>query len=180
MSMERLNKDLKSFTGNVLCIGVTDQKIIRQLMKNSKISLYSIDRNPHKGLFSRNKKAKLNGSQKINMKKLRKKFKKKSVDYIVCNLNEIYDYFKYFLYDSVYINRKKLYLYGSSKYIDPKVLAKRFERYHAKTFVETIGEEFLIIIHNEKSFGSFWKAKWYLLVDTFHNLGDMISQALIS
>ncbi len=178
--MERLKEDLKNFSGNVLCVGLKDKKMLNILMKNNTINLYSIDRNPAKGLFSRSKKAKMNGSQKINMKKMRKKFKKKSVDYIVCNINEIYDYFKYFLYDSVYINRKKLYLYGESKYIDPNVLAKRFQRYHAKTFVETMGQEFLIIVDNEKSRCSFLKAKWYVIVDSFHNMGDMISQALIS
>lgn len=181
--MEKLSSIVKEFTGNVLCIGVQDSAVLKTLERNSKASVYMIDRTIKKGIFSKRKRAKMAKDQKgkkINMKKLRKTFKKKSVDYIVCDINEIYDYFKYFLYDSVVINKKKLYLYGNSKYIDPHVLAKRFERYHASTTVTTSDDTFMLVVEQENSKGNWLKAKFYIIIDTFHNLGDMISAALIS
>ncbi len=181
--MEKLADIVKTFTGNVLCLGVHEDSVLKNLGYNTKASVYTIERNFKKGIFSRGKKAKVaqdEKGKKINMKKLRKTFKKKSVDYIVCDISEIYDYFKYFIYDSVVINKKKLYLYGNSKYIDPQELAKRFKRYHANAVVSSVDNEFIIAVDNEFSRGNWFKAKWYVIIDTFHNMGDMISAALIS
>ncbi len=181
--MEKLSNIVKEFTGNVLCLGVKENSILKNLSNNDNISVYTIERKLSKRIFSKRKKAKVvkdEKGKKINIKKLRKTFKKKSIDYIVCDINEIYDYFKYFIYDSVVINKKKLYLYGDSKYIDPNVLAKRFERYYAKTEVFISDNQFIIIVDNETSKGSWMKSKCYIIVDTFHNMGDMISAALIS
>lgn len=178
--MEKLTDIVKKFSGNVVCIGVTDGAIVKRLNANKAVSVYMIERDLKKSIFSRRKKAKVNGGKKVNMKKLRKTFKKKSVDYIICNLNEVYDYFKYFIYDSVYINKKKLYIYGDSKYIDPNRLAKRFTRYRAKVEVTSSGNSFLIVVDNSSSHGNWLQSKWYILIDSFHNLGDMISVALTS
>lgn len=181
--MEKLSNIVKEFTGNVLCLGVKDDGILRNLGRNSNVDVYTIERKLSKNIFSKRKKAKVikdEKGKKINIKKLRKTFKKKSVDYIVCDINEIYDYFKYFIYDSVIINKKKLYLYGESKYIDPNVLAKRFKRYHADAEVFISDDEFMIVVDNQESKGNWFKAKWYIVIDTFHNIGDMISAALIS
>jgi len=181
--LENLISIVKQFTGNVVCLGVQDGRILRNLEQNKQVNVYTIERSRGKSIFSRKKKAhvKESKSKKVNMKKLRKTFKKKSVDYIVCDINEIYDYFKYFIYDSVVINKKKLYLYGESKYIDPKVLSKRFKRYHAKvTIIESSSTQFLLVVDNAESRGNWFQSKWYIVIDTFHNIGDMISAALIS
>ncbi len=179
--MQNIKELAKNFKGNVLCIGVSDLSFLNQLSHMKSISVFTIQRNPSRSIFSRKRKKGLReDGRKVNMKKLRKAFKKKSIDYLVCDISEIYDYFKYFLYDSVVINRGKTYLYGESKYIDPNVLARRFHRYHAKTKVETEGDSFLIIVDNKDSRGSWLLSRWYVIVDSFHNLGDMISAALIS
>ncbi len=182
--MKNFIDTMKHLTGDVLCVGVSQNSILDALMKNNQVSVYSLNRAPGRQIFSRRKKrAKLkskNKEKKVNIKKLSKAFPKKSVDYIVCDWNEVYDCFKYFLYQSVRINKKKTYLYGTSKYIDPYVVAKRFERYHATTTVTVEEDKFWIVIDNENSKVGFWKAKFFVIVDTFHNLGDMISTALIS
>ncbi len=179
--MNSLKEEVRKFTGKVLCIGTFEDSILYSLRKNHKVEVYTIERTVSKGgLFRRQSKTRLQDGKKVNMKKLRKRFKKKSIDYMLCNINDIYEYFKYFLYDSVYINKKELYVYGESKYIDPNVLAKRFQRYHATVEVSHSGDKFLLIVHNEHSKGNWLKAKFYVIVDTFHNMGDMISAALIS
>ncbi len=170
--MENLISIVKQFTGNVVCLGVQDGRILKNLEQNKQVNVYTIERSRGKSIFSRKKKAhvKESKSKKVNMKKLRKTFKNKSVDYI-----------KYFIYDSVVINKKKLYLYGESKYIDPKVLSKRFKRYHAKvTIIESSSTQFLLVVDNAESRGNWFQSKWYIVIDTFHNIGDMISAALIS
>ncbi len=181
--MEKLTDIVKKMTGEVVCFGVKEENIINLLQKNQNVNAFLINREPRKSIFTRRKKVKIGNQKKgkkLNMKKIRKTFKKKSVDYIICDFNEIYDYFKYFIYDSTVINKGKLYLYGNSKYVDANRLGNRFKRFHSEVTVSITGEDFLIIVDNTNSKENWIKAKWYIIIDSFHNLGDMISAALIS
>lgn len=175
----KLLDDAKKFTGNVVCVGVTNEDLLRTLSKNKGASIFTIDFTKRHGFFSR-KKTKTADGRKVNIKKLRKTFKDKSVDTLIFDFNEMYDYFKYFISDSVAIGRGKVYIYGESRFIDPKNLINRYKRYGTKAFLEVDGDSFLIVIDVEKAKSNWFKNKIYLVVDTFHNIGDMISVALIS
>lgn len=175
----KLLDDAKKFTGNVVCVGVTNDDLLMTLSKNKKASVYTIDFTKRHGFFSR-KKTKTADGKKVNIKKLRKTFKDKSVDNLIFDFNEMYDYFKYFISDSVTIGRGKVYIYGESRFIDPKNLIKRYKRYCTEAFLEVDGDSFLIVIDVENAKTNWLKNKFYLVVDTFHNIGDMISVALIS
>lgn len=176
--MKQIIDAAKKLDGKVVCVGVKDREILSALSRNSNADIFTIDRIIYKSLFFKNKKAYLPDGKKINMKNIKKVFKKKSVDYVICDLNEIYEYFKYFLSNSVIINKKTLYIYGTSRFIDPKVLASRYHRYGATTETIIDGDEFIIIVDNSTSKTNWFKDKWYLMVDTFHNMGDMISTSL--
>lgn len=178
--MKKIVDETKNFFGNVLCIGIKDEKILTPLRKKEDLNVFTVDRNPKKGIFSRRKKAKTKDGKIVNIKKLRKTFKKKSIDFMICDINEIYDYFKYFIGDSVIINRGKLYIYGTSAYIDPNVLAKRYKRYKASVEIIVDNDNFLLVINNKHSKTNWFKNRVLVFIDTFHNIGDMISTALIS
>lgn len=175
----KLLEDAKKITGNVVCVGVTNEEVLRVLSRNKKTSVFTIDFTKKFGFFSR-KKTKLDKGRKVNIKKLRKTFRDKSVDAFIYDFNEMYDYFKYFISDSVMIGRGKVYIYGESRFVDPKLLIKRYKRYGTEAFLEVDGDSFLIIIDVEHAKTNWFKNKVYLVVDTFHNIGDMISVALIS
>lgn len=176
----RLLEDAKSFVGNVVCVGVKNKDLLLALNKNKKASIFTIDFSGKRKIFSSKKKAKTVDGKKVNIRKLRKTFKKKSIDTLVYDLNEMYDYFKYFIGDSIIITKGKIYIYGTSKFIDPKNLIKRYKRYNTTAFLEVDGDNFIIIIDAKDSKTNWLKNKFYLVVDTFHNIGDMISVALIS
>jgi len=176
--MKQIIDAAKNMNGKVVCVGVKDKELLGVLGKNKKADIFTIDRIIHKSLLFKNKKAYLPDGKKINMKKIKKAFKKKSVDYVICDLNEIYEYFKYFLSNSVIINKKTLYIYGTSRFIDPNVLASRYHRYGATTETVIDGDEFIIIVDNSTSKTNWFKDRGYLIVDTFHNMGDMISTSL--
>lgn len=178
--MKKIIEDTKNFFGNVLCIGITDENILAPLRKKNNLNVFTIDYLPNKGIFSRRKKIKTKDGKKVNIKKLRKTFKTKSIDFMICNLNEIYSYFKYFIGDSVIVNRGILYIYGTSSYIDPKVLASRYKRYGAVVEIEIDNDNFLLIVNNKHSKTNWFKNRFLIFIDTFHNIGDMISTALIS
>ena len=176
----RLLDDAKKFIGNVVCVGVRDDKLLLALKENKKASIFTIDIIGRRSLFRKRNKVKTDNGKKINIKKLRKTFKNKSIDNLIYDLDEMYEYFKYFIGDSIIITRGKIYIYGSSKFIDPKALIKRYKRYNTTAFLEVNGDSFTIIIYASVSHTNWFKNKIYFVVDTFHNIGDMISAALIS
>ena len=178
--MNRLIEDAKAFEGNVVCIGVKNTKLLKVFKTNKKIGLYELTRGVKRKLFSRQRKVKMENGKSVRIKKFRKLFKKKSIEYLIIDLNSVFDYFKYMVANSIYICNKKIYLYGQSDYIDANTIVKKFKRY--KTNVEYFQNknEYLVIVDVSEAKYSYFKNKFYIIIDTFHNLGDMISYFLTS
>jgi hypothetical protein len=177
--MIKIINDIKDFSGNVLCVGVLDDNILMALKKIKDANVFTVDR-VHSRSFFRKKKAKTKDGKKVNIKKLRKTFKKKSIDHLICDFNEISEFFKYFIGDSVIISRGIVYIYGVPANKDYEELASRFKRYGATVKIEKEEDKILIVVDNKKSKTNWFKNKFYIVVDTFHNIGDLISAALIS
>ena len=97
----KLEEIIKNTKGNVLSVCL-DDKLTSQLLKNDNINLYSIDSNNNSGLVKGKNKRRTNKGKIINVKKLRKYINKKTVDYMFCNMNEMYNYYKYFIKDTFY------------------------------------------------------------------------------
>jgi len=103
-----LKKICKDFSGNVLTIGLDFPTVVQVLEKNEKIKKsYSMT-------FNGKKRAKNyeNGARgkTVSIKKIRKIFKKKKIDYIICNIEDVSKFLRTFIRDSVYINKTKLYI----------------------------------------------------------------------
>lgn len=178
--MKRLYDELKDIKGNVLCICVSDNKIMKLLNKSNDVNLFEFNRNEKRKLFSKRKKVKLNNEKKVNIKKFRKIFKKKKIDYIIIDVNNIYDYFKYMASNSIYVCKKKIYLYGKSDFISADSVSKKFKRYNANVESIQIDDEYLVVANVKNSKYSRFKEIFYLFIDTFINLGDMITFLLTS
>ena len=99
--MKEIIKITRSLDGNVLGIGL-DEEMIKEIELNDKIIECDLLNSHTKG----KKKFSL-FNKTINIKKIRKIFKKKKVDYVVCNYDEISKYFNTFIKDNIYINNKK-------------------------------------------------------------------------
>ncbi len=178
--MNRLIEDAKNFKGNVVCIGVDDKKLVKIFKNNKHIGLYELTRGVNRKLFKRQRRVKLENGKSIRIKKFRKLFKKKSIEYLVINLNTIFDYFKYIVANSIYICNSKIYIYGESEYIDAKVITKKYKRYKTKIEYFQDKNKYLVIVDVKEAKYSYFKNMFYIVVDTFHNLGDMISYFLTS
>ena len=178
--MKRIIDDIKSFKGNVVSIGIDDSKIKRAFEKNNQINVLELNIPEKRKLFSSRKKFKNSKGKSIKIKKFRKFFEKKSVDYVLIDSNKIYDYFKYMASNSIYICKNKIYIFGNSDYVTAKTVARKFERY--KTTIERIqiDNDYLVIVDCSKAKYNYFKEKFYLVIDSFHNLGDMISYFLTS
>ena len=108
--------EIKKMEGTLLGIGLHNEKFLSAIKKNKKIIICNFLNEPKKGF--KKKKFQVNErSRTVNIKKLRKIFHRKKTDNIICNLKVIKPFLKSFVKDSVYINRKTLYIYGNKNEI---------------------------------------------------------------
>src|SRR5574344_759759 len=116
--MNDVYKIVNSLRGNVLIIS-NDIKISEIANKNNNLNEVFI-------LSNNTKKSKAFGLNStdgsIYIGKIRKSFKKKSIDTIVCDYNLIKKYMNTFVMDSIYLNNGFVYFYNSSKEINGKYL----------------------------------------------------------
>lgn len=173
-----LEDKIKNVKGNVLTVCL-DNKLMDAFENNKKINLYAIESNQNYSFFNKNSKRKTNKGKTINIKKLRKHINKKSVDYMFCNMNEMFKYYKYFIKDSIYLNNRILYLY-LDKNENKDLILKNYKRYNIEIEVKEFKTGYVIIINNKNSKTNFIKDKFYFIKDTFYNLAEIIGNLLIS
>jgi len=168
----------KDFSGNVLTIGLEFPTVEQVLEKNDKIlKSFSMNFNGKKRAkkYEKGKRGKL-----VSIKKIRKIFKKKKIDYIICNIEDIDRFLRTFIRDSVYINKNKLYIYGYKKNIDLVLLEKRYGRYDTTIEVLEFENQLLITIDNTKSKNHKIKDFFYNISDSGYWLINLIGDILIS
>lgn len=165
----------KYLTGNVLGIGV-DEKISDILEKNDKV----INCNLLNSKVKSKEQVKRKKQKKISIKKIRKIFKKKNVDFIICNINEIKKYLKTFIRDSVYINKNLLYIYNIEDNELKNELIKKYKRYN--TEIEEIKEKnkTILKIDNTNSKTNKIKDIKYQIIDSLISLYNVISDLLLN
>lgn len=170
---------IKKMEGNVIGVGIAS-KLLDGFNKNNRVNVYTID-NAKPGIgISKSKKRTTSSGKTINIKKLYKYFKKDSIDYIICNIEEVNDYLKYFIRDSVYLNNKTLYLYGNKNIIDIDLLKKRYKRYKSILEVKEYKNSLLLIIDNSNKKINWFMNKLYFILDSLYNLVEFISNVLVS
>lgn len=175
---KELEKIIKKCEGNVLTIGI-DNKLLDIFDKNNKINLYAINSNTEKGLFHKSKKKTTNKGKTINIKKLRKYINKKSVNTIICNMEEIMDYYKYIIKDTIYLNNKDIYIYSTNN-IDKDFIIKKYKRYNVEIKSTDYKNGYIIHIDNTNGKNNFIKDIFYIIKDTFYNVAEFIGNVLVS
>ena len=112
----------------------------------------------------------------ININKLRKKYKKKKIDYIICDYNIISPYMRKFVKNSVYINKNKLYFYGN---IDTELIKNMYGRYDTKINIKEYKKNYIVEIDNTNSKNNFIKDLYYSIKDTMTYLIEVIGDILM-
>ena len=168
----------KCVSGNVLGIGVDET--IAQILENNELVLNCNVLNSTSKQKTPSKEKTKQKLKKIRIKKIRKTFKKKKVDFIICNIEEIKKYLKTFIKDSVYINKQILYIYNIKDEEQKEELIKKYKRYNTK--IEEIKEKTTIIlkIDNTNSKTNILKDNLYMIIDTLIELSNFISDLLLN
>ncbi len=162
--------------GNVLTIGI-DDKLLKGFKNNDCVNVYTL--NKYNNSFSKSKKRISNKGKTINIKRLKKYFKKNSLDYIICDYNDVKDYLKYVVRDIVYTNSNTLYLYCTSL-DDADLITKRFRRYGAVVDIKKFKQNYLLTIDNSNSKTNWILNKIFYMSDTAYNIVELISAILTS
>ncbi len=162
-------------SGNVLGIGV-DEKISQLLEQNKRVLNCNLLNSKTKNTSTR-KKQKL---KKISIKKIRKIFKKKNVDYIICDIEEMKKYQKTFIKDSVYINKEILYIYNIREKEIKEELIKKYKRYNSKIEELKDKDSVILKIDNKEAKTNKIKDLKYTIIDTLVSIFNLISDLLLN
>ncbi len=172
---EKVLNLIDKMSGSLLGIGIEDTKMLEKIENNNKINLcYILNNDNNKGkkfkLFKKGK------NKTVNIKKLKKHFKKKSIDNILCDYKIIKKHVRHFIPGSIYINCGKLYIYGDKK--DLNNLKEKYERYTSD--IELIEEKskFLLIINNKKTKNKIIKDRIYKTLDLLSDGLDFLTDML--
>lgn len=166
--MNKLKTIVKKLSGNVLGIGLSED-LTTLIENNNNIIECNLLNSYVKGKFKKSFFKKT-----IRIKKIRKVFKKKKIDYIVCNYDEISNYLNTFVKDSIYINKGKIYFYGN---IDIDLLKLKYGRYDVKI---NLVDKKIIEIDTSLAKNNFFKDNYYRLVDFKNHLIEIIGDVLMN
>ena len=168
----------KNISGKVLVIGLENKTVEQVLDKNENIvELYTMKFNGKKK--TRDKRLGIR-VKTISIKKIRKIFKKKRIDYIICNIEDINRFLRTFIRDSVYINKTKLYIYGTKDNLDSELIEKRYKRYNTNITITEYNKELLIEIDNSNAYNNKVKDMVYNVCDIGYNIVNAIGDLLIN
>lgn len=172
---EELKKISACLYGNVLAIGITED-ITQILNENNMITECNILNGitTYKGL----KQARREHQKNIKIKKIRKIFKRKRVDFIICDIKQIEKYLKTFVKNSIYINKNMIYMYTDDSSIEIDTITKKYQRYNSKVETKKIKNSTLIKINNENIETNIIKDIKFYIIDTIVSIVDIISDIL--
>ena len=173
---DKILSQIKKMNGSLLGIGIDDEEMLNAIEENDKIDLcYILSNNGSPS----NKKFKIfeRGRQKkINIKKLKKHFRKKSIDNILCDYNTVKKFLRSFIPGSVYINKGYLYIYGNERELDN--LKEKYQRYTSDIKLIKKDKTFMLIINNQNAKSNILKDNVYKVKDLSSDMLDILTDLL--
>lgn len=172
---KELIKSIKQMNGKIIGIGISEQKILDTIDKNDSILMCDLlNSNISSNNNSTGKKSKT-----FYINKLRKKYKYKKINNIICNVEEIDKYLKTFIKDSIYINKDEIYFYSLKKYDSAKIINK-YNRYNTNIEKINCSDGLIIKINTKQAKNNYIKDKLFYIKDSFEILADIIGDILAS
>lgn len=162
---------IKKMNGSVLGFNIDDDKLINVIDKNSNIIECNL-LSDKEGITKCKGKAKI-----VNIRKIKKQFKKKKIDYIISDVEAIERYLKTFVKDSIYINRNTIYIYTNKDYDYTNIISK-YKRYKIDIKVDECNDGYIIIVKVGNKKTNYFKDKIYYIIDTLINLVDLIGDIM--
>ncbi len=178
MMKERIIEEIKKMSGSLIGIGTDDGRVLETIEDNDNIDLCYILSNGGNGSKKKFKLFRKGRTKKVNIKKLSKYFRLRSIDNIVCDYGTVKKYIRSFIGESIYISRGKIYIYGNIK--DLNSLEERYKRYNSSTQLIKNNKAFLLIVNSENSKINIFKNTLYKIRDFFSDGIELITDFLIN
>ena len=167
---------INNFNNRVLCIGSLNEESLVALKNNQNIICCDL-LNVNTSFGFKGKKGK---SKTINMKDLKKHYKKKNLDYIIFNSIELKKYIPRFISTSIYTCCGKVYIMGSNDIYEIERIIKKYKRYKCSYSILYNKEKYLIEIDVSNSKNKFLFDKLYYIFDTLGLISDKISDLIMN
>ena len=165
-------------SGSLIGIGTDDVNFLEAIDDNNNIDLCYILSNGGKNGKKKFKLFRGGRTKTVNIKKLSKYFRLKSIDNILCEYGTVKRYIRSFIGESVFVCKGKTYIYGSIK--DLNNLEEKYERYNCMAELIKNNKSFLLIIDNKNSKNNIFKNFLYKIKDFFSDGADFITDLLIN
>lgn len=173
--MENLIEYIKKMDGSTVGIGIDNEKIKNAIQNNDNIkTCYLLEEGSS---FSKKKFKIFEKSKTVNIKKIKKVFKKKRIENLICNYKTIKPFLKTFVRDSVFINKGKLYIYMEEDYEE---IINKYKRYTNDIIIEKNKKQTLLIINNQNTVNKKTKDIKYWWKDTLNNIADVLTNILVN
>lgn len=175
--LKNLERIITNIEGKLICIGLNDDYLINKISNNTKI-LYCDLLNSNS--TSKSGKGKKKKTKNLSIDDFKKYYKKKNINYSICNINDIKKHLPKFIPNSIYINNTCIYIYGNKDSYDFKKLVKKYKRYNVEIDLKEEGDYCLLSINVKNSKNHFILDKIYFLLDSSEKLIEMISDLIVS
>lgn len=168
---------IENLKGSLLGIGLEDETLLDAIEENENIkTCYLLSNLSLTGKrFSITKHGK---SKKINIKKIKKQFKKKSLDNIICNFDIIKQFYRSFIPNSIYLCNKTIYIYGNKEELEK--LKIKYQRYTNKIEIKEKEDNHIMKIDVQNTKNHFFKDFSYKITDFVSDTTDIITDILIN
>lgn len=168
---------INNMKGSLLGIGLNDGTLLDAIESNDDIhTCYILSNLSLTGKkFSMTRRGR---NKKINIKKIKKYFKKKSLDNIICNYDIIKQFQRSFVPNSIYLNSGYLYIYGSKTEIES--LKQKYQRYTNDIEISSSEDGFIMKVNNENTKNNFFKDTLFKIKDLGTDVIDFITELLIN
>ncbi len=164
-----LKKIIASLHGKILIMGFKEPFIKEEVDKNNKIITCDL-LNPLD-----TKKVKKEQGPQLKVTELKPKYKKKGLDYILINYQNLSKYFKYFIHDSVYLCKNKIYIFNYNEKI-----INDYKRYKVNSIVKKGNDGNVLVISPKGVKINKIKVTFYFIKDTIIEIRDKIGDFLVS
>lgn len=165
-----LKNIIKTMSGNVLLIGNYSNKLECEIIKNEQI--LACDQLTNNSSYNSNEKSK---NKKINIKNLKKYYKKKNIKNTIVNFEDVKEYKNTFIKDSSYITKSQIIvidkIYNNSIY-------KMYKRYCSDIKIIDCLDGRIIKINSSNSKKYIIRNIVYYIIDELTDILNIISNLL--
>lgn len=178
--LNELSDSIKKITGTLVVFGSLEDKVLNVIEKNKNITVCDIITEYKFSLIKDGQSGNSKKTKKFNIKKLKKIYKNKSIDYLFVNLDEFDKYKKTIIPNSIYMTNKEILLYSLNEEYDFDVIEKRYKRYTKNVDVINCDEGKIVRVVSTDTKNNIIKDKFYFVLDSLYNVVEMVSNFMIN